>query len=122
MKLPSKLIPPKPSIEENLHQLKAFYPFTAEGKWGVPSKRKGSKGIRIIYSEDQYKAADHFWSILKQGGITSDIPNHGKRVDFLDGSIATYRVITSSKESPTIQYTIKGNKQVKIHFEKKGDR
>lgn len=124
MKASSNLITPTSSIEDNLHQLQEMYPITSEGKWGVPSKRRGSKRVRLIYSDDQYKAADHFWSIISQGGFLKKMAI-GKgdfllKASFPDGSYATYRVSTSSANSPAIEYRIRESPLIKIHFEKKG--
>ncbi|CCI84935.1 hypothetical protein FC52_GL001006 [Lactobacillus pasteurii DSM 23907 = CRBIP 24.76] len=109
------------SIQENIRQLTKDYPLSPGGEFGKAGK---SSGVRVIEANDQFKTAQDFWLKLSKGGEELYLPNKkGKKVIFPDGSISTYRIITSTKNSPAIEIYVYHNnskiKMKKIHFVRK---
>lgn len=108
------------SMVENLNRLSKIYSVTKGGYFGERGK---SSRVRVISSTNQFKEAQKFWDILSKGGRISELPNkHGIRVDFEDYSYATYRVVTSTKDSPAVDIRVFRHdniKSQKIHFIRK---
>jgi hypothetical protein len=109
------------SMQGNLSSLSKTFPTTPSGYFG---EKGSSTKVRVIKTNNQYKSAQKFWETLAKGGKVAELPNkHGLKVDFEDGSFATYRVKTSTKSSPAVEIRITKNdkfKPQKIHFVKKG--
>ena len=85
--------------------------------------------IRTIFKYVHHFAniAKDFYEKLTYGAIEKSLPNgKGKIAKLKDGTIITYREISSSDGSPAVDINIKkstnsnGVKQQKIHFTKKG--
>lgn len=99
------------TMQYNIDLLLANYSITKSGYFGERGK---SSRVRVIKSSDQFKTAKNFWGILSLGGKLSPLPNkNGVRVRFNDGSFAVYRIITSTKNSPAIEITIKNSTKIK---------
>lgn len=95
------------------------YPVTRAGYFGeVGSNSK----VRIIYSDNVYITAKDFYERVGKGAISTRKIPHGKVSALADGTIITYRAITSSEGSPAININIKKGsykgrvKTQKIHF------
>lgn len=81
--------------------------------------------IRQINCSDPIRESKKFYDKLANVGIEEILPN-GKEVmtSMKDGTVITYRVITSTEGSPAVDINIKrssdteGIKKQKIHFEK----
>lgn len=104
-------------ITDNLYTLSTLYPTTSNGLFG---QLGDNPPIRVIRSTNQYTTAEHFWSILSRNASTSEsIERGGTLVKFSDHSYAVYRPITSTPNSPCIEYKLtyeKRKKPHKIHF------
>lgn len=80
-----------------------------------------------IFCKDQYKAAKDFYNKIAYGGIVKqNMPKiNGQIAKMKDGTIITYREITSSQGSSAVEINIKGSnnpcglKNQKIHFVKR---
>lgn len=109
------------SIQDNIKILEKLFPIDENHEFGILGKSK-KKGIRNIISTDQYSAAETFWTVLSHGAKIALLENNkGLKATFSDTSIATYRVITSTPDSPAIQFSGPNLPLVKIHFIKQED-
>ena len=86
------------------------------------------KNTRHIESNDPIKTSSEFYDKLTHGSIEDDLSNgKGKVSKLKDGTIITYREISTSDGSPVVDINIKhssnssGVKQQKIHFVRKED-
>ncbi len=110
------------SISENLGELKKAYPYK-NGYFGEPGK--GRHFTRNINSDDPAKAAREFYDKAAYGGIIQPMANgKGETAKMKDGTIISYREVTSSVGSPAVEINISkstdsgGVKRQKIHFAK----
>lgn len=110
------------SISENLPSLTDKYSY-ANGLFGIPGK--GRDFVRNIVCDDPVKTAKEFYDIGAYGGLEYKMSNgKGHYTKMQDGSIFSYREISSSDGSPAVEINIKesidsgGVKYQKIHFVK----
>ncbi len=110
------------SIRENLDVAKGKYPYR-NGYFGT--KGQGRDFTRNIQASDPVKEAKSFYDTMTYGGIESSMPNgKGKTTRLADGSIISYREISSSDGTSVVELNIKrskdaaGVKYQKIHFVK----
>ena len=123
----AKRLYPESSIRENASTLKTRYPYN-NGYFGVKGASKTNSKVRHITSENPQKAAEEFYKKIAYGGIEEPIYNKktgeliGWKTKLADGSVITWRSVSSSDGSPTININIEkssdsgGVKQQKIHF------
>lgn len=110
------------SIMENLSSLKSEYKYH-NGYFGNPDR--GRDFVRNIKSDDPVKTAQDFYDKAAHGGVEKQM-NNGKGVytKMKDGSILSYREVSSSDGSPAVEINIKQSsdhgdiKYQKIHFVK----
>lgn len=111
------------SISDNIPSMKESYAYN-NGYFGKIGKSRVTD-IRQIDCSDPIRESKKFYDKLANGGIEEILPN-GKGVitSMKDGTVITYRVITSTEGSPAVDINIKrssdtgGIKKQKIHFEK----
>jgi hypothetical protein len=110
------------SIVENLSSLVAEYDYN-NGYFGT--KGEGRDFVRNIYSDDPVKTALSFYEKAAYGGIEREMDNgKGVYAKMSDGTIISYREVSSSDGSPAVEINIKksdahgGIKYQKIHFVK----
>lgn len=110
------------SITENLPSLTSSYDYH-NGYFGV--KGTGGNIVRNISSDDPVKTAQDFYDKAAHGGIERPMTNgKGLYTKMKDGSILSYREISSSDGSPAVEINIKKStnhgdvKYQKIHFVK----
>ena len=107
------------SLDQNVSSTVIVYPMT-NGYFGV----KGSSwGIREIHSRNHEATAKDFFNRIAKGGILDLQTIKGGVVSRLkDGSIVSYRKITSSNNSPAVEIRFRklsskyGISDQKIHF------
>lgn len=109
------------TFRENLLDVIAVVPINRNGFFGEPSKRKGSKGVRIVKCSDPAKLAHEFQRLAGQNYSSfRTIPGKGHIMTMKDGTIIKYRMFSSSDDgSPVVELEISGLKRVKsqkIHF------
>lgn len=107
------------TIEKNAQYVSKKYPVTKDGYFGKPGK---SSKVRVITSSNQHKTSKDFFSSLSKGGTTTKLKNgKGKKTILPDKTDIVHRPITSTKDSPAVDITIKKDSKIKtqkIHFEK----
>ena len=108
------------SILENLPSLTSNYSFH-NGYFG--NRGQGREFVRNISSADPLKSAQDFYYKAAHGGIERQMNNgRGVYTKMKDGSILSYRQISSSDGSPAVEINIKEStdhgdiKYQKIHF------
>jgi len=115
------------TIGENVGALRERFAFNENtGYFGVRGK-SGKGNIRNIASDNPAQTAKSFYDIAGNGGIEEKLSNgKGFRVSMKDGSIITYREVSSSDGSPAVDIHIisesddtGGVRTQKIHFVKK---
>ena len=113
------------SISENLKNIKENYAFS--NGWFGSRGNSSRESTRHIESENPIFTSKDFYDKLTKGAIGKNLPNgKGKVSKMKDGSIISYRPISSSDGSPAVDINIRksnnsgGIKQQKIHFVKKG--
>ena len=107
------------SLEQNVEGITASFPLT-NGYFGI----KGTSwGIREIHSRNHEATAKDFFNRIAKGGILDLNTIKGGVVSRLkDGTIISYRKITSSNNSPAVEIRFRklnakfGIKDQKIHF------
>ena len=107
------------SLDQNVSSTITVYPMT-NGYFGI----KGSSwGIREIHSRNHEATAKDFFNRIAKGGILDLQTIKGGVVSRLkDGSIVSYRKITSSNNSPAVEIRFRklsskyGINDQKIHF------
>lgn len=107
------------SLDQNLSATITVYP-TENGYFGI----KGSSwGIREIHSRNHEATAKDFFNRIAKGGILDLKTIKGGIVSRLkDGSVVSYRKITSSNNSPAVEIRFRklssryGINDQKIHF------
>ena len=109
------------SVGDNVSNTAKYYKYE-NGYFGDKAKKES---IRHIYSNNIQSTAKDFYDKITYGGIEADIPNgNGMVTKLSDGTIVTWRNISSSDGSPAVDINIKysknsdGVKQQKIHFVK----
>lgn len=113
---------PTSSIDENARRMSTRFPISRNGYFGI----RDHKQIRVISCIDPIETSRAFFQRLTYGA-THEIAmnNRGmkyQRATFSDGSIVTYRVVTSTPDSPAIQISIARAgliRNQKIHFTRK---
>lgn len=110
------------SITENLSSLKSDYKYQ-NGYFGDPGQ--GRSFVRNIKSSDPAKSAKDFYDKAAHGGIEKQMSNgKGVYTKMKDGSILSYRAVSTSDGSPAVEINIKQSndhgeiKYQKIHFVK----
>ena len=115
------------SITENLSNMKKAYPYS-NGYFGTQGDSKSTK-VRHIESEDPQKTAKNFYDKFTYGGKEEPIYDklgneNGTKTSLADGSIISWRNVSHSDGSPTVDINIErssdsgGIKKQKIHFVK----
>ncbi len=110
------------TISENLPSLTSHFSFH-NGYFG--EKGEGTHFVRVIKSDDPVSTAKDFYNKIAYGGLEYKMSN-GKGVftKMRDGSILSFREVSSSDGSPAVDINISksndhgGIKQQKIHFVK----
>lgn len=110
------------SITENLGSLTAKYDYS-NGYFG--EQGKGRSFVRNISSDDPASTAKDFYDTAAHGGIEGAMDNgKGYVTKMKDGTILSYREVSSSDGSPTVEINIRQSddhgdiKYQKIHFVK----
>ena len=110
------------SITENLGSLTAKYDYS-NGYFG--EQGKGRSFVRNISSDDPANTAKDFYDTAAHGGIEGAMYNgKGYVTKMKDGTILSYREVSSSDGSPTVEINIRQSddhgdiKYQKIHFVK----
>lgn len=110
------------SITENLGSLTAKYDYS-NGFFG--EQGKGRSFVRNISSDDPASTAKDFYDTAAHGGIEGAMDNgKGYVTKMKDGTILSYREVSSSDGSPTVEINIRQSddhgdiKYQKIHFVK----
>lgn len=108
------------SISENLPELISKYKYS-NGYFG--DSGKGRSFVRNIVSEDPIATSKDFYDKAARGGIEKEMSNgKGYYTKMKDGSILSYREISSTDGSPVVEINIKSSnehgdiKYQKIHF------
>lgn len=116
-----------PSFKTNLAKTSKKYKMTKGGYFGKKSSNAKHNSTRTIKCKNSpYAEAKKFFKKLTQGYKAKDLNTKygkGKIVKFDDGTVVTFRPVTSSPKSPAvdIQITLATSKfqKQKIHFSKK---
>ena len=112
---------PQSNIDDNAIDLAREFHMTSAGYFG----RKGNgKGVRVIDCDNPVTIAEYCYQVLGQGGVETIATNRkGQTIHMIrlgDGSLVTYRQITSSKGSPAVEIRVSSGlhivKQQKIHY------
>lgn len=109
------------SLSENLSSISKIFKLN-NGYFGIKAKK--NKGyIRHIAGEDPIATSKLFFDTLAYGGIIKDVEGiNGEVVYMKDGSILTWRIVSSSDGSPAVDINVNssydsgGIKNQKIHF------
>ena len=108
------------SISENLDILKSNYLYN-NGYFG--EKGQGRSFVRNMAAPDPIKTAKDFYDKAAYGGIERIMENgKGSYTKMSDGTILSFRQISSSDGSPAVEINIKNSsnhnelKYQKIHF------
>lgn len=108
------------SLSDNLDNLTSNYAYS-NGYFG--DKGKGRTFTRNISSDSPEKTATEFYDTASYGGIENTY-SKGKYTKLSDGTILSYREISSSDGTPAVEINIRkssnsgGVKYQKIHFVK----
>lgn len=110
------------SIMENLESLTSSYKYN-DGYFG--DKGQGRSFVRNISSNDPVATAKDFYDKAAYGGIEKEMDNgKGYYSKMRDGSILSFREVSSSDGTPAVEINIKQStshgdiKYQKIHFVK----
>ena len=110
------------SIAENLPSLISSYSYH-NGYFG--EKGQGRSFVRNIACSNPAKVAKDFYDKAAHGGIEQEMSNgKGLYTKLKDGSILSYREVSSSDGTPVVEINIRGStdhggvKNQKIHFVK----
>lgn len=111
------------SISDNIQTTANNYKYE-HGYFGDKGKSTKTKN-RVIHCDDPVSEAKKFYDTIANGGIEASLENgKGFFTRLKDGTIITYREITSTVDSPAVEINVKkstdtgGIKTQKIHFEK----
>ena len=107
------------TLRDNLVKLIDRFHLTSSGYFGV--RGQGGAGTRNIASNNPGRTAFEFQSIAGEDYVSfRQLPGKGHVLTMRDGSVITYRYISSSKNrSPVVELKVKGAygvKSQKIHF------
>lgn len=109
------------SIGQNLMIVSATYKYK-DGYFGNSSPSTGNK-TRNIISADNQAEAKMFYDRISYGGVEKTYRNGMMKITHMaDGSIITWRLISTSDGTPVVEINISssthtgGIKQQKIHF------
>lgn len=113
------------TVSDNIPSTADKYEYS-NGYFGDKGQAKVKNNYyRQVVCKDQYAEAKNFYDSIAHGGVEQQLPNgKGYITKLKDGTIITYRELTSTKGSPAIEINIKntqnsgGVKSQKIHFEK----
>lgn len=106
------------SLSDNLDNLKSNYAYS-DGYFG--DKGQGRTFTRNISCDSPVKTATEFYNTASYGGIENTYSN-GKYTKLSDGTILSYREISSSDGTPVVEINIRKSsnsrdvKYQKIHF------
>ena len=110
------------SITENLSSLRADYKYN-NGYFGNPGHGRGY--VREIESDEPAATAKDFYDKAAHGGIEKEMSNgKGVYTKMKDGTILSYREVSSSDGSPAVEINIRQSNDhgdindQKIHFTK----
>jgi len=110
------------SITENLSGLQTNYKYS-KGYFGDPGQ--GRSFVRNITSDDPVGTAKAFYDQAAHGGLEKTMDNgKGVYTKMKDGTILSYREVSSSDGTPAVEINIKAStdhgdiKYQKIHFVK----
>jgi hypothetical protein len=111
------------SISDNLQITAKYYKYS-NGYFGDKGKSPKNRN-REIDCDNPIIVSKNFYDSIANGGIETTLENgKGLITKLKDGTIITYREITSTANSPAVEINIKkstnnsGIKTQKIHFEK----
>lgn len=116
------------SIGENVEKTKKHFPF-ANGLFGEKGRSRNAN-IRNIASDDPSTTAKEFYDSIAYGGIETVLIDKktgnpkGMTTKMADGSIITWREVSTSDGSPAVDINIERSsdtnvvQQQKIHFVK----
>ena len=109
------------SVGQNILPTASKYPYR-NGRFGVNSPSTGNK-TRNIASADPLGTAKDFYDRIAYGGVEKIYANGDRRItQMADGTIITWRRISSSDGSPVVEINISrsshtgGLKKQKLHF------
>jgi hypothetical protein len=109
------------SIGENILPTAANYPYH-DGRFGVNSPSTGTY-TRNIASSDPIGTATDFYDRIAYGGIENTYDGGTRKItQMADGTIVTWRKISSSDGTPVVEINIRnssnssGIRRQKIHF------
>lgn len=108
------------SLSDNLDKLTSNYAYS-NGYFG--DKGQGRTFTRNISSDSPEKMATEFYDTASYGGIENTY-SKGKYTKLSDGTVLSYREISSSDGTPVVEINIRkssnssGVKSQKIHFVK----
>jgi len=117
------------SLSDNAGTITSSYPINADGYFGNKGKSH-SDDVRNIESENPSQTAKDFYDTIAYGGIESNIVNKktneviGQTTKLKDGTVVSWREVSSSDGSPAIDINISQSKdsagiaKQKIHFVK----
>ncbi len=112
------------SIKDNISSTANNYSYN-DGYFGDKGKAKNDY-YRQIDCSDPVEESKKFYDIIAYGEIEKPMSNgKGFITELKDGTIISYREITSTEGSPAVEINIKkstdtgGVKKQKIHFEKR---
>ena len=103
------------NIDDNAAKMAGKFAPNEHGNFGRPGKNS-----RIIECDDPVSESASFYEQIGKGGEISKLPRgNGTSTRLDDGSIITYRVITSTVDSPAVQINVrKVESNVKINDQK----
>lgn len=111
------------SIGQNILSASSVYEYS-NGRFGICSPSTGKK-TRNIVSSNPLETATDFYNKIAYGGVEKTYDNGKMKITHMaDGSIITWRSVSTSDGSPVVEINIKksshsgGIKEQKIHFEK----
>ena len=107
------------SLEDNVADTVAHYP-TYDGYFGIEGRKRG---VREIHTRNHEATAKDFFNRVAKGGILDLDTIPGGVVAYMkDGSVISYRKVTSSINSPAVEIRYRkvdykyGIRDQKIHF------
>lgn len=115
------------SIDDNVESIKSSYPLNNKGFFGTNGK-SSDEAVRNIASTNPEESAKDFYDKIAYGGKEDDIVDKktgaaiGKKTTLKDGSIISWRKVSSSDGSPAVDINISKNgdssgiSAQKIHF------
>ena len=112
---------PTGSLLNNVDSMLRLYPIN-NGLFGVQGLSR-DPSIRNIVSDTPLETAIDFYSRISSGGVEQPLPGgNGVRTTLVDGSVITFRKVSTSDGSPAISINVRrstGSGEIrsqKIHF------